>query len=152
MLDAGLTWQPDDPSLLMLRLYCAWNLHGIAGGEKLLAAIKSDGPAITGLRALQALFERDYKTASTLFRSAIASKDDSLLPISLCGYVPANVEWQLLLALSELRNRSPATAAEFYRQVQARAQAALSEPQANRNVEAAWHVVLALGRCWFGPA
>ena len=142
VLDAGLIWQPADPSLLMLRLYCAWNLHGIAGGEKMLAAVKSDGPAVIGLRALQALFERDYKTAATLFRRAIASKDDSLLPISLCGYVPANVEWQLLLALSEQRNGSPAAAAESYRQVQARAQAALSEPQANRNVEAAWHVAL----------
>ena len=108
VLDAGLVWQPADPSLLMLRLYCAWNLDGTAGGERMLAAIKSDGPAVIGLRALQALFERDYKTASTLFRSAIASKDDSLLPISLCGYVPANVEWQLLLALSEQRNGSPA--------------------------------------------
>jgi tetratricopeptide (TPR) repeat protein len=108
----------------------------------MLAAIKSDGPAVIGLRALQALFERDYKTASTLFRRAIASKDNSLLPISLCGYVPANVEWQLLLALSEQRNGSPAVAAESYRQVQGRAQAALSEPQANRNVEAAWHVAL----------
>ena len=142
VLDAGLVWQPADPSLLMLRLYCAWNLDGTAGGEKMLAAIKSDGPAVIGLRALQALFERDYKTASTLFRRAIASKDDSLLPISLCGYVPANVEWQLLLALSEQRDGSPAGAAESYRQVQARAQAALSEPQANRNVEAAWHVAL----------
>ena len=142
VLDAGLAWQHDDPSLLMLRLYCAWNLHGIAGGEKLLAAVKSDNPAITGLRALQALFARDYQTAASLFRSAIASKDDSLVPISINGYVPANVEWQLHLALSELRNREPATAAELYRQVQARAQAALAEKQQNRNVEAAWHVAL----------
>jgi tetratricopeptide (TPR) repeat protein len=143
VLDAGLAWQHDDPSLLMLRLYCTWNLHGIPGGETMLAAVKSDGPAIVGLRALQALFERDYKMASTLFRRAIASKDDSLVPISLNGYVPANVEWQLHLALSEQRNGSPATAAESYRQVQARAQAALSEKQGNRNVEAAWHVALA---------
>ena len=142
-LDAGLTWQPDDPSLLMLRLYCVWNLQGIAGGETMLAAVKSNKPAIVGLRALQALFGRDYKTASALFRRAIASKDDSLMPISLAGYVPANVEWQLLLALSEQRNGSPATAAESYRQVQARAQAALSKTQTNRNVEAAWHVALA---------
>jgi len=150
VLDAGLVWQPADPSMLMLRLYCAWNLDGTAGGERMLAAIKSDGPAVIGLRALQALFERDYKTASTLFRSAIASKDDSLLPISLCGYVPANVEWQLLLALSEQRNGSPAVAAESYRQVQGRAQAALSEPQANRNVEAAWHVALSLADAGLG--
>ena len=129
VLDAGLAWQPDDPSLLMLRLYCAWNLDGIAGGERMLAAVKSDTPAIVGLRALQALFERDYNTAANLFRRALASKDDSLMPISLSGYVPANVEWQLHLALSEQRNRSPATAAELYHQVQARAQAALSETQ-----------------------
>jgi len=150
VLDAGLVWQPADPSMLMLRLYCAWNLDGTAGGERMLAAIKSDGPAVIGLRALQALFERDYKTASTLFRSAIASKDDSLLPISLCGYVPANVEWQLLLALSEQRDGSPAAAAEFYRQAQARARAALSEPQANRNVEAAWQVALSLADAGLG--
>ncbi len=115
VLDAGLSWQPNDPSLLMMRLYCAWNLQGIAGGEKMLAAIKSDGPSVIGLRALQALFARDYKTASTLFRRAIESKDDSLLPISLCGYVPANVEWQLLLALSEQRDGSATEAAEAYR-------------------------------------
>ena len=150
VLDAGLAWQHDDPSLLMLRLYCEWNLHGVAGGEKLLAAVKSDRPAIIGLRALQALFERDYQTASTLFRRAIASKDDSLMPISLNGYVPANVEWQLLLALSEQRNGSPATATESYRQVQARAQAALSETQGNRNVEAAWHVALAWANAGLG--
>jgi TolB-like protein len=150
VLDAGLAWQHDDPSLLMLRLYCEWNLHGVAGGEKLLAAVKSDGPAVIGLRALQALFERDYQTASTLFRRAIASKDDSLMPISLNGYVPANVEWQLLLALSEQRNGSPATATESYRQVQARAQAALSETQGNRNVEAAWHVALAWANAGLG--
>ena len=143
VLDVGLNWQADDPTLLMLRLYCAWNLNGTAGGEEFLSTIKSDGPAVIGLRALQALFERDYKTASSLFRDAIASKDDSLLPISLCGYVPANVEWQLLLALSEQRNGSPERAAESYRQVQARAQEALSEPQGNRNVEAAWHTALA---------
>ena len=65
------------------------------------------------------------------------------MPISINGYVPANVEWQLLLALSEQRNGSPATAIESYRQVQARAQAALSKTQGNRNVEAAWHVALA---------
>ena len=150
VLDAGLAWQHDDPSLLMLRLYCEWNLHGVAGGEKLLAAVKSDGPAVIGLRALQALFERDYQTASTLFRRAIASKDDSLMPISLNGYVPANVEWQLLLALSEQRKGSPATATESYRQVQARAQAALSETQGNRNVEAAWHVALAWANAGLG--
>jgi TolB-like protein len=150
VLDAGLAWQHDDPSLLMLRLYCEWNLHGVAGGEKLLAAVKSDGPAVIGLRALQALFERDYQTASTLFRRAIASKDDSLMPISLNGYVPANVEWQLLLALSEQRKGSPATATESYRQVQARAQAALSETQGNRNVEAAWHMALAWANAGLG--
>jgi len=150
VLDAGLAWQRDDPSLLMLRLYCEWNLHGVAGGEKLLAAVKSDGPAIIGLRALQALFERDYQTASTLFRRAIASKDDSLMPLSLNGYVPANVEWQLLLALSEQRNGSPETATESYRQVQTRAQAALSETQGNRNVEAAWHVALAWANAGLG--
>ena len=150
VLDAGLNWQADDPSLLMLRLYCAWNLRGTAGGEKMLAAVKSDGPAVIGLRALQALFERDYKTASTLFRRAIASKDASLLPISLCGYVPANVEWQLRLALSEQRSGSPVSASESYRQVQARAQAALSEPQANPNVEAAWHVALAWAEAGLG--
>ena len=105
VLDAGLVWQPADPSMLMLRLYCAWNLDGTAGGERMLAAIKSGGPAVIGLRALQASFERDYKTASTLFRSAIASKDDSLLPISLCGYVPANVEWQLLLGFERATQR-----------------------------------------------
>ena len=51
VLDAGLVWQPADPSLLMLRLYCAWNLDGTAGGERMLAAIKSDGPVVIGLRA-----------------------------------------------------------------------------------------------------
>ena len=143
VLDVGLIWQPDDPSLLMLRLYCAWNLNGTAGGEKLLATIKSDGPAVIGLRALQALIRARLQNGLDPVPCAIASKDDSLLPISLCGYVPANVEWQLLLALSEQRNGSPERAAESYRQVQARAQEALSEPQANRNVEAAWHMALA---------
>ena len=95
-----------------------------------------------GFRALQALFARDYKTASTLFRRAIDSKDDSLLPISLCGYVPANVEWQLLLALSDQRDGSATEAADTYREVQGRTWV-LSTPQANRNVEAAWHVALA---------
>ena len=52
VLDAGLVWQPAVPSLLMLRLFCAWNLDGTAGGERMLAAIKSDGPAVIGLRAL----------------------------------------------------------------------------------------------------
>ena len=142
VLDAGLSWQPNEPSLLMMRLFCAWNLQGIAGGEKMLAAIKSDGPAVIGLRALQALFARDYKTAATLFRRAIDTKDDSLLPISLCGYVPANVEWQLLLALSKQRDGSATEAADAYREVQGRTWV-LSTPQANRNVEAAWHVALA---------
>ena len=102
------------------------------------------------MRALQALFERDYNTAANLFRRALSSKDDSLLPISLCGYVPANVEWQLHLALSEQRNGSPATAAELYHQVQARAQAALSETQTNRNVEAAWRMALAWAEAGLG--
>ena len=46
VLDAGLSWQPNEPSLLMMRLFCAWNLQGIAGGEKMLATVKSDGPAV----------------------------------------------------------------------------------------------------------
>jgi TolB-like protein len=141
--EAGLAWTHDDPSLLMLRLYCAWNLQGLEAGKTLLAGVKSDGPAVIGLRALQALFERDYETATELFRKSIASNDESVMPLSLNGYLPANIEWQLLVGLSEQRRGSLGEATDAYRQVQSRAREALVITYGNRNVEAAWHVALA---------
>lgn len=143
ILDAGLALHPDDPALLLLRLDCAWNLHGLAAGERFLATVKSSAPPVVAMRARQALYERDYARAATMFRQAIVSKDDAQMPSVFLGYIPAHVEWQLRLALSEQHSGASAAAADVYRQVQTQGKMVLAKKQGNRNVDAAWHAALA---------
>jgi TolB-like protein/Tfp pilus assembly protein PilF len=150
VIDTGLALRADDPSLLSLKLICVWNLNGLDGGERMLAAVKSDSAPVLALRGWQALYQRDYPWASALFRRAIAAGDDMQTPLSFGGYIPTRVEWQLQLALSEQRGGSQPAAAEVYHRVQVRATAALAANSGNHNVEAAWHAALGLAYAGLG--
>ncbi|HET9032302.1 MAG TPA: tetratricopeptide repeat protein [Dokdonella sp.] len=150
VLDAALELQPDDPSLLAMKLYNAWEMYGIEGGANLLASVQSDDVSILALRGTQALFERDYTAASGLFRRALAGKEQARSPIEFAGYLPGDVGLQLVLAFSEQRNDASATAKDLYRQVQSRARSVLATEQPNPNIAAAWHAALGWAEAGLG--
>ncbi|HET7065363.1 MAG TPA: hypothetical protein VFI49_13915 [Rudaea sp.] len=148
VIDAALDLRTDDPPTLGLRLLCAWNLEGIAGGERVLDAVKSDAPGVLALRGLQALYQRDDARASALLRQAIGSGNELQTPLNFAGYIPAHTEWQLMLASIEQRTDS-AAAKKVYRDVQAAATAALATPS-SLYVETAWRAALAMAEAGLG--
>ncbi|MEO6154230.1 MAG: hypothetical protein ABIP16_00705 [Thermomonas sp.] len=142
-LDAGLALEVDDPGLLAMRLWAAWNLGGLEAADQLLAKVRLQAASIESFRADQALFRRDYPAASALYRRAIATDDGTQLSSVLLGYVPASLEWRLRLALSEKASGASEVAASMYRELRDIAQRALDQKSDNPNVEGAWRVVLA---------
>jgi hypothetical protein len=148
VIDAALDLRVDDPPTLGLRLLCAWNLQGVADGERVLEAVKSDAPGVLALRGLQALYQRDDTRASELLRRAIGSGDETQTPLNFAGYIRARIEWQLMLASVEKRTDS-AAAEKTYRDVQATATAALAKPS-SLYVEAAWRTALAMAQAGLG--
>jgi TolB-like protein len=150
ILGTALAQEPDDSSLWAVRLANAWNIGGIGSGASVLASIHSDEAPYLAMRGRQALLERDYAAATTLFRRALAGKWDARSPIDLGGYLPNDVSWQLLLAFSEQRSGAAESATALYREVQTRAQAQLSDTQRNPNILAAWHAALAWAQSGLG--
>lgn len=142
-LDAGLALEVDDPALLNIRLWAAWNLEGLDGADRILSAVHSEDAAINSYRAQQALYRRDYASSSSYYRRAIAADDGVQLSGVLLGYVPSSLEWRLRLALSGQLSGSPQVAAGIYRELRDKAQRALVSKPDNRNIEGAWRVVLA---------
>jgi serine/threonine-protein kinase len=161
-VDAELALGGKLTELLEMKLFAEWSLGGLEAGEGMLAglqvrsqaahpaAVLPPTPDINALRAAQTLFRRDFKQASELFGQAAAATDDVRSQFFAGAYVPGNVGYRLRQALSEQRGGSPATAAQIYRDVQARAAAALGAKPANPNVEAAWHAVLGLADAGLG--
>jgi TolB-like protein len=140
MLDAALALQPDDPTMLHTKLQCLWSLEGLAGGARMLDEIKSDSPIVLALRGTQAWYQRDAARAAELLRQAVATDaEGTVLPNYLAGYVPARIEWELLLASVE-QHDDPAAAGKRYRGLLAMADAGLARPS-TPYVEAAWRVV-----------
>jgi TolB-like protein/Tfp pilus assembly protein PilF len=142
LLDADVATHADDMYLLELKLMAVWNLGGLDAADRMLAPLASDNPLIIALHAWQALYRRDFMTASDLFGRAIARWDNQPSELVADDYVPSSIGWQLQQALSEQRGGSPATAARIYRHVQELARAGVGAKSGNRNVDAAWHAVL----------
>jgi len=140
MVDAALALQPDDPAMLHTKLQCLWSLEGLAGGARLLDEIKSASPTVLALRGTQAWYQRDAARAAELLRRAVATDaEGTVLPNYLAGYVPARIEWELLLASVEQQG-DPAAAGKRYRGLLAMAEAGLAKPS-TPYIEAAWRVV-----------
>jgi len=148
VLDAALNLRADDPPTLGLRLLCAWNVEGVAGGEHLLDAVKSDAPGVLALRGQQALYQHDEARALDLLRRAVDSGNELQTPLNFAGYIPAHIEWQLMLGSAEKRT-DRAAAEKIYRDVQASATAALATP-ASLYVETAWRMALATAEAGLG--
>jgi len=148
VLDAALDLRAEDPPTLSLRLLCAWNLQGLAGGARLLDAVKSEHAGVLALRGTQAWFRHDDADAAALLRRAIDAGDEMQAPTNFAGYVPARIEWQLMLAAIE-RRTDHAAAEKIYRAVQATAAAALAKPS-SLYVETAWRAALALAEAGLG--
>lgn len=143
VIDAGLRLDADDPTLLHLKLSVLWSMGDLDAADRALASMHSGAPGILADRGRQALYRRNYASASDLFQRAAAGAGDFMTPASFGGYIPAAIDWQLQRALSEQGRGSSAIAATIYRQVQAQTQAALAVEPDNVHVEVA--VRLALG-------
>ena len=99
LLDQALALQPDDTAMLSIKLPTLWNLQGLAGGKRMVAAMTSRKAGAIALRARQAEFERDDARAMALYRQAEAMKDeDDFWPADFGGYVSASVVTRLRLA------------------------------------------------------
>jgi len=110
--------------------------------------VKSDAPGVLALRGQQALYQRDEARALELLRRAVDSGDELQTPLNFAGYIPARIEWQLMLASVEKRTDS-AAAEKIYRDVQATATAALAKPS-SLYVEVAWRAALAMAEAGLG--
>ena len=142
VIDAGLKLDAIDPTLLHLKLSVLWSMGDLDAADRELATLHSDAPAILADRGRQALYRRDYASASDLFQRAAAGAGDFMAPASFGGYIPAAIDWQLQRALSEQRRGASAAAAAIYQQVQTQTQAALVARPGNVHVQVALHVAL----------
>jgi TolB-like protein len=144
VIDADIEAHPEffGISVSELEVFAEWDLGGLDAVDRVLRAAKSDAADVVALRARQALYRRDFRTASDLFGRAIAAGDDVRSVLVVAAYLPASVGWQLLQALSEQRGGSPETAAKIYARVQELARAGLAEKSGSENANAAWHAIL----------
>jgi tetratricopeptide (TPR) repeat protein len=149
-LDAGLALTPDNTHALAMKLQCAWSRGNLPQAAAYLAAADAEAPAVQGLRGMQSLIQRDYATAAKQLQRAIAGTGDTSIDTLMAGYLPARVEWQLDLALSQQRAGATAQAQATYRQVKAEATAALAAKPDNRYVETAWHAALGMALAGLG--
>jgi TolB-like protein len=148
LLEAALAMQPEDPSLLSMKVNCLWSLQDMAGATRMLDGLKSGSPIVLALRATNARYQRDFPRAEENLRLALAPGGDERTPMYFAGYIPAQVEWQLQLASLEQRH-DPAAASRRYRQIKAMAETALSKPTAT-NVEVSWRLALAAANAGLG--
>ncbi len=149
-LDASLALAPDNTHALALKLQCAWWRGKLPEASAYLATADADAPAVQGLLGMQSLFQRDYATAARQLQRAIAGTGDLSIDALMAGYLPARIEWQLDLALSQQRAGATAQAQATYRQVKAEATAALAATPDNRYLETAWHAALGIALAGLG--
>ena len=148
--EPALDLNPGDPAMLGLKLHTLWATQGLRAGAEMLAALKVDSAAVSGLRAQQAEYERDDSRAEILYRKAIADYDsEQVSPAAFAGYVPLRVEWRLRLAGLLQRRGDPAGAAKLYREVMDESDKEL-RTAANPYVQAAWHAVRGLALAGLG--
>jgi len=142
--------RPDDAYLLEFKLVSEWNLGGLDAADRMLAGLTSDDPYVIELHAWQALYRRDFKTASDLFARAAAKPENLHSELIVDSYVPSEIGWQLLQAYSEQRGGSPTTAKALYQHVQEVARAGLAARSGSRNADAGWNVLLAMASAGLG--
>jgi serine/threonine-protein kinase len=148
--DASLVLGADNTHALAMKLQCAWAQGDLPSASTWLAAAKADSPAVQGLLGTQLLYERRYAGAAQSFQRAIAGAGDTSIDISMNGYLPARVEWQLNLALAQQRLGQVAQARSLNEQSKSEALAALAAKPENRYVETAWHLALGIAQAGLG--
>jgi TolB-like protein len=149
-LDASLALAPDNTHALAMKLQCAWWRGDLPAASAYLTTADAGAPAVQGLLGMQSLVKRDYATATSQLQRAIAGTGDLSIDALMAGYLPARIEWQLDLALSQQRAGATAQAQATYRQVKAEATAALAAKPDNRYVETAWHAALGMALAGLG--
>lgn len=138
-----------------LQYFAALNLGGVDAGGRFIDRIAKAAEPPDGLRAWQALLQRDFKTASALYadnivRAAAAPQDKYQSEYFMAAYLPMAIGWQLQQAFCDKRSGSADSANALYATVQQRANDALSKKEVNPNIEAAWHATLALADAGLG--
>ena len=149
-LDASVALSPSNTHALAMKLQCAWAQGNFPQATAYLATANSNSPAVKGLIGTHLFFQRDYKAAIAQLQVAIAGSGDTLIDASMNGYLPARIDWQLNLALSQRLAGAEAQALANYRQVKAEATRALATKPDNRYVETAWHCVLGMAHAGLG--
>ncbi len=149
-LDASIALSPNNTHALAMKLQCAWTQGDFELAGSYLAAADSSSPAVKGLLGTNLFIHRDYKAAIVQLQAAIAGSGDTVIDASLNGYVPARIDWQLNLALSQRLAGAEAQAMATYRLVKAEATSALATKPDNRYVETAWHSVLGMALAGLG--
>jgi TolB-like protein/Flp pilus assembly protein TadD len=149
-IDASLALAPDNTNALEMKLQCAW-LHGdFAQAAAYLAAADASAPFVQGMQGVQLLFQHDYAAASKQLQRAIAGGGGASTSGMSLGYLPARVDWQINLALSQQRAGAAAQAQASYRQLKAEATAALAAKQGTRYVETYWRATLGMALAGLG--
>jgi serine/threonine-protein kinase len=138
-----------------MHFFATLNLGGVDATAKLLERFAATGVATADLRPWQALLQRDFKAAVPLFADAIVRAAGRPQPnyqseYFVAAYLPATIGWQLQQAFCEKRSGATDAADTLYSAVQKNAQAALAKKEVNPNIEAAWHVTLALADAGLG--
>ena len=138
-----------------LKLFAEWNIGGLDAAERFLAPLQSSAPALTGMRATQKLYRRDYAAAAALFAEAISdtqatTRQNEQSEFFMAAYLPARIGWQLRQAQCEAVSGNAGKAAALYGEVRKLAQTGLATQQVNANIEAAWHATLALAQAGLG--
>ena len=149
-LDASLLLEAGNSHALAMKLQCAWKQGDMAQAAAWLAAANSQSPAVLGMRGLQSLYQRDYAAAIRQLQSAVDKADDTVIDAFMNGYIPARVEWQLQLALSQERAGQHDKALANYRQLKAEATEMLARKPDNHYVETAWHSTLGMALAGLG--
>jgi hypothetical protein len=151
LLDASLVLQSETP----MRSRSSCNASGCRRPGKagqVLARIGGDAAVVQGLKGMQALYQRDYAQASQWFRKAIAADNwTTQTDSAFDGYLPASVDWQLQLALSEQRagaaeRRARPTGREGEGYAGSRWQTR------SRYIESGWHLALGLALAGLGES
>ncbi|WP_022975681.1 hypothetical protein [Nevskia ramosa] len=152
LAETRLGLDADVPSALWIRPQCLWVLGRLDDAERTLAQMPAGLPAVQSLRGLQALYRRDYPEAIEQFRKAVASKADLDWDLSFSSYIPARIDWQLRLAMSEQLAGATEQARAGYEQLKALATTALAAEHKSANPEAAWRFVLAMALAGLGES
>ena len=148
--DASIALSPDNTHALAMKLQCAWAHRDFRQAEAYFASADANAPAVKGLRGTQLFYQRNYKAAIEQLRVAIAGSGDTLIDSSMSGYLPARIDWQINLGISQQRVGATVQARSTFQQLKDEATTALATKPDNRYVETAWHSTLGLALAGLG--